>query len=598
MFKALGTLGVIAKDVLGDALSGAQKALIGPPIPLAPQPISSEPAKIVLLTAPTTALTVSEYAPAPEPLKIPPLAREANTYSTEFNQSPANVTKSAHEVDAYFRVIDGIKRPSKVEYVKTFEISKNSPGNQFAPEAEAAAYELYKYLAPDNTASTHAIYSINENAINVDSQLQFMGVASKELIEAKALRDKPLTMEDLENPLLIKDLARIFTASHCAGEDDLHDGNIVWHKKDGVWRLSRIDYDMSRWPIYHEFKNFTNPNTFFGYVWSTGTEKLNQSVRTLNINNYEPKEEDIRNSPVFSTNNSINNAHYHWVGRGRSKTILTSNSSASKKASSSSANSKHTLDAASINLYEALGKHPVYIKEKYTVYLAYILSNPYFHDQNNRLHFRSHATYKNENILEKLKKYEANRIQQFRKVLMNMPEFQAFLKNDGNDAIETIKAEMKTRETRIICKKEKNNKTLNELNQDLQTAIERNKPDEIIRIKAAIQRRENKKTLYENMLKNNLIAVSEFDNAYQLLTNDIENLNKPILPLPEEDADISPPDTRHSIDIIPTKDAKTILNEREQPKLKRNLSTSNLFSNSLVVKGYGTFKNGTTPRSN
>lgn len=479
------------------------------------------------------------YAPVKPPPQIPLRARPLSKYGFTEDQDPVEVAKSAHSVNVRHPKRNGLDNKTKSAYIK------NNNKNEFASEIEAAAYEFYYYLCPENTTPTHALYKIDN-----DGNIVFTKVASDTLEDFTDLAMRPLCREDFEvdenNPekykkyiRFIKDLARIFTSSQIANEDDLHFGNIAWAKIKGEWRLVRIDYDMSRWPIHHRFKDYSaQSETMLDMLKSY----FNEPLRDANINLFDPTVDDIENSPVFTSPATPSDflyriatkqffPRYHWLGRGFIVQPQTSKvSSSGNKASSTSGKSTSHASTPAFSLREALikaSKDPIYINEKFTIHLKYILGDVDFYSNLNKLHIRQESQKNGMKLLTGFYLYESKNLNNYNETLIITPSFQTFIIEQGETALQEIQNEMKTRRLIFYKKMIQNNNELAYFQQSLknmEALPEQN--EEKIRVKSVIKDREEKRNKYLMIAHDYFIDDSTYRQRFNQLREKIEAENK------------------------------------------------------------------------
>jgi hypothetical protein len=102
---------------------------------------------------------------------------------------------------------------------------------QLSGQLEAFYSALYRLIMCDRAAETYALFNDADQCI---------GTVSKKISGFKSARS-----QDIPISTHIEDFARMFVASFCLEEDDLHKGN---YGVNDEGRICRLDFDMSGWP--------------------------------------------------------------------------------------------------------------------------------------------------------------------------------------------------------------------------------------------------------------------------------------------------------------------------------------------------------------
>lgn len=240
-----------------------------------------------------------------------------------------------------------------------------------------------------------------------------------------------VTVKDLKNYRMIKGQAIGLTASYVLGEDDCHRGNI---SKYGI----RIDFDMTLWWILCKFKESGIVDWTFRFP--------NES--TFIIHPY-----DILHFP-----NLVHADPFYWPTKPP-KILKEPLRSFVGKMLPVSENAYEVHDNS---VFQKLETHPVFVYHKYATLLKFILTNHEMYRAVAKLYLRENITMEDKNLIDVLSQHIDKRIQLFKKVLLQMPDFYAFLntidKNVGEKygdiILDDIKSEFEQRNQKYMNKKD------------------------------------------------------------------------------------------------------------------------------------------------
>ncbi len=234
----------------------------------------------------------------------------------------------------------------------------------------------------------------------------------------KLFTEHHVTKDDFRKFRIIKGLAIGLTASYIFGEDDLHRNNM---SKDG----KRIDFDMSLWLILFGLKD----------MWF-----VERKLRQPNKNAHNVTERDIVNSPILEDAQP-----YHWPAKppGFLQSVAMRSTSGAANAFSKEASAiYHKLappkpDEQGVTPLESAATK-VYRHYKYATLLKFIISNESIYRNIGLLHIRKDRELESKNAVETLARFQAERIQRFKDVLVRIPEFGEFLKADGDRLLQAM----------------------------------------------------------------------------------------------------------------------------------------------------------------
>ena len=220
---------------------------------------------------------------------------------------------------------------------------------------------------------------------------------------------------DLINYRIVKGLAMGLSARYVFEEGDNHNRNMA---KDGTL----IDFDMSLWPILSKFKDI-----LFIDRWLHG--------RLPNENSFVITANDIRNFPNLQDALS---GFYYWPTKITywTKSMIDTISAIYDAA-------ENLFTRHDNEIFQKLAVHPVFIFHKFKTLLKYMLTTDKMYHALAELNIRKDLAIKNEktdpkNLIDEITYHEASRIQQLRKVLINMPEFQEFLIHHGEYVFQAL----------------------------------------------------------------------------------------------------------------------------------------------------------------
>ncbi|OGT35736.1 MAG: hypothetical protein A3F11_05150 [Gammaproteobacteria bacterium RIFCSPHIGHO2_12_FULL_37_14] len=232
-------------------------------------------------------------------------------------------------------------------------------------------------------------------------------------------KDFKISVTDLINYRIVKGLGMGLSARYVFEEGDNHNRNMA---KDGTM----IDFDMSLWPILSKFKDI-----YFIDRWLRG--------RLPNETSFIVTANDIRNFPNIQ---DALNGFYYWPTK---ITYLTKSMVDTMSAIYDAAENLFTRHDNEI--FIKLAVHPVFIFHKFKTFLKFVLTTDQMYRSLAELNIRKNLAVKDEktgnmkNLIDDIANHEASRIQQIRKVLISMPEFQDFIIQNGDYVFQAIQDE-------------------------------------------------------------------------------------------------------------------------------------------------------------
>jgi hypothetical protein len=227
--------------------------------------------------------------------------------------------------------------------------------------------------------------------------------------EIKKLRDdiylsKKINFKDLECYRTVKSLALSLTTSYIFMEDDLHRNNFG--------KKGRLDFDMSFWPFFHDFKTKSLIARF-----------LNLRVpgdHTTRVSAY-----DIIHFP-----NIDKCKPYFWPTQPPKTAALSSAPATAVKSKLNYPVNDYQTDDNKI--FEALEHNPIFIYHKYAALTKLILTTPDVCRQNALQHISPETKYTFNNqedyLINHFVKQHESRITAFRDVLLSIPEYREFFR--------------------------------------------------------------------------------------------------------------------------------------------------------------------------
>lgn len=228
----------------------------------------------------------------------------------------------------------------------------------------------------------------------------------KKLAEKHSISEK-----QLRRYRIIKGSAIALTASYIFEEEDLHQNN--WSKFG-----HRIDFDMSFWPLMYNFKDETLV-----------------VFRKPKENSFQVTKSDLVNFPYI-----VDAKPSYWPTTSLGS-ISESLSAALKKFFPLSTNPyPYQINA----LYQRLSFHPVFKYHFFSMLAKYILGNEEIYKNLLLLHICPENSFESKLLYGVMANHHAQRIKEFKKVLLTMPEFCKFFKKHSerikNEVIKDLKA--------------------------------------------------------------------------------------------------------------------------------------------------------------
>lgn len=406
---------------------------------------------------------------------------------TEFpykNHTPIKTMIGEKNNTRSFHTVNKIVRKGK-EYFR-----KHNPINSWMSPLEAFAAGVARHIA--GSRYIPKVYaSINE-------EQQYDGVNSKTLEGFVPVAIKPLKMEDLKVDLGVAADASLETCFEAIAKMDEEDetmqaeelerkkaeknlsppkappinfekyrtikslsiclmtSNLIENDDTHIYNLALrglIDFDMALWPILFHFKK---GGTFDSLIRSPSAERYHW-FKWINTPSPEHRfhitENDIRNFPDLQDANP-----FYWPTKSSSIEVF------GCRLADKTSNNDFT--AEDIAAYKALKDHPVFIYHKFATLLKFILSDP----NDYRILAEAHIPkdfipddpiFKGKNLIDVLVDHLAERIEEVKQVLINMPEFKAFLKSQGDTIVQKMIMEKYDKHEKLTAKIERLDEQLN-----------------------------------------------------------------------------------------------------------------------------------------
>jgi hypothetical protein len=249
-----------------------------------------------------------------------------------------------------------------------------------------------------------------ENKMNVFDELADNTKRQHELYNHLA-KDHAVSKIEFERYRIVKGLAIGSTVSYIFVEVDLHQNNM---SKDG----KRIDFDMSLWHLFWEFKDSRIIDVF-------ASRKPAKNVLDVTKN-------DIRNFPDLK-----DVSPYYWPTT--SDSILSeAQREFIKNFIPFAADNPYSAEANS--RYKKLAKNKVFIYHKFATFLKYILTSEDMYRHIGLLHLNQDSYSQSRPLLEGVAHSQGQRIQAIKDRLLSMREFTAFIAEYGDGIFDRIKA--------------------------------------------------------------------------------------------------------------------------------------------------------------
>jgi hypothetical protein len=244
-----------------------------------------------------------------------------------------------------------------------------------------------------------------------------------------------ITAKSLKNFRNVKRQITQLGTRYLSQDTDGHNQNMT---KDG-WM---IDFDMAKLPILYSFRQ---------------GKYYDDYVRAPKKDMFVITENDIVNFP-----NIKDAKFYYWAA----KQVPEFEQSVISKLSFFYTITENFFKPEDNEVFTNLANNNIAIFYKYKLFLKYAVLTPMIYATLIALHVRPDATFidrrekipKEKKLLDEMIKDEANRMQEMRKVLVNIPQFKTFLDENGEYAWEMIKEE-------ILAEKAKYQAKIDGLNQ-------------------------------------------------------------------------------------------------------------------------------------
>ena len=382
-----------------------RKPLLGRPSP----PQYSPP------TLTTPYLPIRQTTQPPRPVKkigAPQKHRHIDVYRFFKRANPAY----PHDVKS-FHFIEKAERKGVNFYYKN-----NAPGSIMS-EVEACNWGYYHVLVPDMVPAKVNVHYNDEGEI--------IGLSTQELPGFKpAAGDDILTDADLNDPKIIRGVARGLVASWIFSEDDCHRFNI---SKDG----KRVDFDNSNYPITGQLKprSMLNPTTI-----------LDRASRPYDEKVFEVDKDDIDHFPELKKAQP-----YYWVTKPEPVIIEHTRTFLGWTGIPISKNSFTVVENPT---YKKLQNNELFIYYKFTTMLKHILTP----DKNllhvAEQHIGAEREVTNDNletrkVSDMMSSYVIKRKNEIRETLVRMPSFCDFMKKYGDKALAEIQAEFQEQNQKL-----------------------------------------------------------------------------------------------------------------------------------------------------
>jgi hypothetical protein len=249
-----------------------------------------------------------------------------------------------------------------------------------------------------------------ENKMNLFDELAENTKRQHELYNNLA-RERAVSKAEFERYRIVKGLAIGSTASYIFVEVDLNQNNM---SKDG----KRIDFDMSLWHLFWEFKDPRIIDFF-------KSRKPASNVLDLTKN-------DIRNFPDLK-----DVSPYYWPTTSYS-ILSEAQREFIKNFIPFAADNPYSAEAN--GRYKKLAKNKVFVYHKFATFLKYILTSADMYRHIAQLHLSKDSYSQSRPLMDGVVHSQAQRIQALKDRLLSMPEFTAFIAAHGDGIFERIKA--------------------------------------------------------------------------------------------------------------------------------------------------------------
>ncbi|EKD70499.1 MAG: hypothetical protein ACD_46C00519G0001 [uncultured bacterium] len=355
---------------------------------------------------------------------------------------------------------------------KKYYHKENTIGSPMS-QIEAILCDYYRVLAYNYVPSAHAAY--NEAG-------KYNGVSTN-AIKIKTLQDDeaenhPLSSDILNNSEYKKGLAITLVASYIFKEDDLHKGNLA---KDG----KRIDFDMSKWDLLYVFKDRT---------------LIDWKFREPSPHQFDITERDIREFP------HLQDAKPFYWPTSPAPIIREPTRSLIAKVLPLSQNAYNEKDNA---IFQLLKHDEDFNYYKFRTFTMYLLTKETLYKNIAEMHLNAGEIKLNDkDLLERLMEDEKNRMDELKKVLINMPEYYKFIEQHGERAKIEILEEIGKYNDRIQKKINKYNDFINKYHDLIQKESSSEIKDDYIKLREK----------YEKLLKANMkLFIEDAEKRYEEL---------------------------------------------------------------------------------
>lgn len=328
------------------------------------------------------------------------------------------------------------KRPLPTLRIKLNEVDKKVvPAYELTPIHNAMTLvDLISHLKNTGIASAEQCDKINESLTKnnlILSTLVFAQVCPcivQTHIETYLPHEAPTVfpVQDIDNYAIKKGLAEGLVASYLFKEGDNHACNMDIYG-------NRVDNDMTLWDVGYSYKLTANTYTLLP------NEIYDVTVRTPDEKSFDITPRDILKFPDVETPGL-----YYWPTkdaglRAQVKFVF----------KNQSVNNEFTKKDN--ELFKRLASDPDFIFHKYKAFLKFTLIHYSVYENLAYANIRSDVD--RGRLLQQMKISLSKRIDELKNVLANMPEYSAFLKTDGQYALQLIEQEFLAQKAALEAKR-------------------------------------------------------------------------------------------------------------------------------------------------
>lgn len=349
----------------------------------------------------------------PELLKLRP-AKSTTNYILSALKPPKTRPESMFDMKTKvilekktFHPMYKVKRADTSKKENWYYVKENTKGSLMS-QIEAMLCDFYRVLAYDYVPSMHAHYN---------DKGEMTSVSSIEM-PYDSLAQNPITWKDIKNPEFKKGLAKTLAASYLFEEDDLHRGNL---SKSG----HRIDFDMSLWSLLYKFKD----RGLIDMAFRDPKEK--QFIITAR---------DIREFP------HLQDAKPFYWPTSEAPFIPESVRVTISKVWNSSQNAYTSKDN---EIFKSLKDEPDFRYYFYQTLTQFMITTDLLYRNISKMHLDENIQLDDKNLISSVSDKLKNRMLELKNVLVNMPEYEEFITNDGKRAYDEIVQEFSEHNARM-----------------------------------------------------------------------------------------------------------------------------------------------------